>query len=262
MTSDSRWLGLIVLGACGYPLLPPVDVGCVAPQPVTCTPATGSAGSLPRASLRLAMEETDPAAAGTDSAGHPVQCVTGQCPVIARGIHGNGRWFAGQQLQVDWAPDLDGSAGYTVGAWACLDAAPPRGGYACALAQPNRSDASGDGNSYALCVDDGQRIYNYTTVGSTSDMLTGQAMAVREWHHIAASWNATARTKILYVDGCRANDSQPGDIRFDRGPLVVGADLKLLAGGVPAYFWSGVLDDVVFYSRALDDAEIKLLAAP
>jgi hypothetical protein len=30
----------------------------------------------------------------------------------------------------------------------------------------------------------------------------------------------------------------------------------------PIWFWSGALDDFLFYNRVLDDAEIRMLAAP
>jgi hypothetical protein len=165
-------------------------------------------------------------------------------------------------VQIEWAPDLDGSAGYTVGVWARLDAYPQGTldhSFACALAKPNSSGRLGNGESYALCVNSSHLVYDYTTSDSESHMLVGQGARAEiaelgRWHHLAATWDATCRTKTLYVDGCRVNASV-ADVGFDRSPVVVGSDTTSPSS------WSGALDDVLIYDRALGDADIKQLVA-
>jgi hypothetical protein len=50
-------------------------------------------------------------------------------------------------------------------------------------------------------------------------------------------------------------------IRFSQAAVLVGKDLKLDGGaGTPAYPWRGALDDIMFFPRALQDAEIAQLA--
>lgn len=213
--------------------------------------------------LWLQMEETSP---GSDNivdsgGGHAVRCVN-MCPTSTDGAHGHGFQFdGGQQLQIDWSRDLDGSMGYTVAAWARLGETPRD--YACTFAEPNTTDS--DGNSYALCIDKSRVPYVYATPGGMQPTLlglTGRPVEVRDWHHLAATWDGIQRTRALYVDGARVN-SEVGtaSIRFSQAVLLVGTDLKLDGGaGTAVYPWHGALDDIMFFPRALQDAEIAELA--
>jgi hypothetical protein len=250
---------LAALAACGRILFDPV------PSP-RCSPDLVLADLPAGASLWLPMSRD---AAGTivDAAGgHPVTC-TGPCPLEVCGKHGVGLAFSGQeQLRVPWDAALDGSKAYTVAVWARLDEFPPvdpQLGYACAFTEPNASQIqAGDGNSFSLCVGSDQVPYSFTTPGSGSgaaDTLTGARIdQPGEWHHLAATWDG--RTKTLYIDGVAV--TRPGiAIEFDQLPLFVGADNRTNTGK-PAYFWNGVLDDVLFYPRVLTVAEIRALAAP
>ncbi len=75
-----------------------------------------------------------------------------------------------------------------------------------------------------------------------------------QWHHIALVWDGAFR--YLYVDGIQAAkdtvvlEGIPSD-----GGLYFGAgknlDAGLPQGGIPANFWSGLIDDVQIYNRAV-----------
>ena len=63
------------------------------------------------------------------------------------------------------------------------------------------------------------------------------------WHRIALVWDGTNR--ILYTDGQEvARDAQP-EIAVPDGSLMIGAGTK--AGT----FWTGLIDDVRIYNRAV-----------
>ena len=65
------------------------------------------------------------------------------------------------------------------------------------------------------------------------------------WHHIGLVWNGSER--ILYVDDIEvARDTQSGLASW-QGGVHLGADKALEAGG----FWSGLIDDVRIYNRAV-----------
>ncbi|MBP7053247.1 MAG: PD40 domain-containing protein [Phycisphaerae bacterium] len=84
------------------------------------------------------------------------------------------------------------------------------------------------------------------TTGRVLEPLTSDAViADGQWHHIGLVWDGTNR--ILYVDGQEvASDALPTlDVSSVR--LVIGTG-KTLA---PGTFWSGLIDDVRVYNRAV-----------
>ena len=79
------------------------------------------------------------------------------------------------------------------------------------------------------------------------------------WHQVVAVYSAISATKRIYVDGA------PLEASAAIQPLVVNT-LDFLIGGVttggtPAASFTGSIDDVQVYSRALSDSEISFLLA-
>jgi hypothetical protein len=248
-------------------MLAPVEQGCVPNEMATN-------GTYPGGGVWFMFDENDPTMGVNDVAVQYTGRCTGACPVSAPGAQGIGRGlkFAGEQLRILGLPEPDGVAGYTVGVWARLDSFPPGDtvdtSYACAVAKPNMSQAAppNDGDSYALCVDIAHSVYVYTTSDAAAVTLTAmgrlaEITSTGEWHHLATTLDAACRRQILYIDGCRVNIAMGIDARFDPGAVFVGADNLGTTGSAPAYFWTGVLDDLLLYSRPLTGVEIKQLAA-
>jgi len=74
------------------------------------------------------------------------------------------------------------------------------------------------------------------------------------WHRIGFVWDGSQR--ILYVNDIPvALDSQP-NLESSKGGLVIGVGKD----NQPGTFWSGLIDDIRIYSRALSAAEIEVLA--
>ena len=66
-----------------------------------------------------------------------------------------------------------------------------------------------------------------------------------DWHRIGFVWEGVYR--VLYVDGIPvAEDTQPG-LESCLGGLKIGGGID----PAPGTFWSGLIDDVRIYSRAV-----------
>lgn len=76
------------------------------------------------------------------------------------------------------------------------------------------------------------------------------------WHQIVGVYNASGNTTI-YVDGAPVEGSIPSSpINPNAAPFLVGG---VLLGGVPTAMFTGLVDDVQLYNRALNDSEIDFL---
>ncbi|NLH15835.1 MAG: LamG domain-containing protein, partial [Phycisphaerae bacterium] len=91
--------------------------------------------------------------------------------------------------------------------------------------------------------------------------LTGNILVTgdQDWHHAALVWNGSKRK--LYVDGVLdVEDASPllGNLLGCTGSLYLGATRGLAS----VNFWSGSLDEVRIYTRALSVSEISGLVYP
>jgi hypothetical protein len=65
------------------------------------------------------------------------------------------------------------------------------------------------------------------------------------WHRVGFAWDGSNR--ILYVDDSEAARDKPGSLAGSTGGLIIGAGADLEVGT----FWSGLIDDVRIYKRAV-----------
>jgi hypothetical protein len=99
----------------------------------------------------------------------------------------------------------------------------------------------------------------YGTQGASSFSgiyTSGETIATATWYHFALTWDGS--TKALWLDGTSAGSGGFSGIVFDTNSLMFGADT--LDGASSATF-TGKLDDVRIYNRALSSSEIAVLAA-
>jgi signal peptidase len=153
--------------------------------------------------------------------------------------------------QVDGALALDGVDDYVVAGPILNPADGPftvitwvKGG---APGQVIISQAGGDN---WLCVDasEGNFMTELRFIGGrlTEPPLMSQTLITDDaWHRVALSWDGANR--ILYVDGVEvAKDTQPGFASSEGGLNIgIGKDMAL------GTHWSGLIDDVRVYSRAI-----------
>jgi hypothetical protein len=89
--------------------------------------------------------------------------------------------------------------------------------------------------------------------GTQNDLVAASPLPIGEWQHVATSWDAGSRRKALFLNGVLVAQAFV-DIHGDTDDLIVGADN--LDAIDP---WNGAIDEVLYYDRALSDAEIALL---
>jgi hypothetical protein len=242
---------LIVVGACGRVSFDPLG-----PRDADNAGEAADASRL-GVGLRLWLEmETDPGTGPIidSAANHAVAC-NGACPTIVAGVRGKAYQFASEQLVVTYRNDLDTTNSFSAAIWMRLDnyAAPC---CSCGFAKPV---GTADYDTFAMCVDSA----SHTTYINT-DMITGfqglagPVMPLGEWHHVTLSWDKV--TKRLYFDGSLQASTSPITFASDGNDIRIGAD----NGNAMAadFHWSGALDDVRFYDRALSPDEVAQLAAP
>jgi hypothetical protein len=193
--------------------------------------------------------ETDPTTAIVDSGGgHTSSCLSG-CPTLVAGKHGMGYAFVDNEVDLAPAADLQGSIGFTAAIWLKLAAYPTE-----EVCPWNKTfDPPNERDTFALCVDTtGAVVYDGETAGGTTVSESSAPISIGPWHHIAVTWDGS--TKRDWLDGVQVglDTSTPGT-----------GNLGMSLGGArSAYYIDGVLDDAMYYTRALSAAEIAQLAAP
>lgn len=72
------------------------------------------------------------------------------------------------------------------------------------------------------------------------------------WYHVAGTYNSSTGAMAIYVNGAKENTrSQSGDILTSNAKLMFGRHLS------PGRYFTGVIDEVIIYNKALNDEEIK-----
>ena len=176
-----------------------------------------------------------------------------------RGLHGTVRgatWTTGRfggGLRFDGVDDwvtvadsdwLDLTTGMTLeawvyptalGGWRTVMLKELNGWYAYAL----YGDGSGGPSAHALLT------------SSDSSARAGQSLPLNVWTHLAATFDGT---KVrVFINGQLAGETVPlsGSIRTSTGPLRIGGN------GIWGEHFSGIIDEVRIYYRALSAAEIQ-----
>jgi concanavalin A-like lectin/glucanase superfamily protein/putative metal-binding protein len=174
-------------------------------------------------------------------------------------------------VQVAHDPSLDPGAGsFTVAAWVKTSMTGPTqmvlskyecGGYCPPGANPYYElFVSTTGTpGFGLRDLDGQTVQGITGPASVAD---------GSWHHLAAERDISAHTMSLYVDGLRvmsnpltsSADGFIGDSDGEPDPLILGAQV---IGGTTSLtdFFSGALDEVMYFNCALSAAEVHAIYA-
>jgi hypothetical protein len=107
---------------------------------------------------------------------------------------------------------------------------------------------------------DGRVRYSTVHAFSQSDSAT---LVLNAWQHVAMTWSVADNTTRMYRNGVQVSYATQtvgtGVIQDDSGyPFFIGVRGTLLAGT----FFSGLIDEVRIYSRALSAQEVAALAGP
>ncbi|BCY10818.1 LamG-like jellyroll fold domain-containing protein [Actinoplanes sp. L3-i22] len=168
----------------------------------------------------------------------------------APGVSGSALKFDGDGDYADTtAPVVDTTGDYTITAWVTLDKLP--GNYATVVSQDGRVTE----NPFYLQY--GQGAFAFSTPGGNRarQVVTPD---LNRWYQLAGVRDHATGEVRLYVDGKRVAATTAGPDVISTGPLSVG---RAKYAGNKTDYWSGGIDQVHAFGRALTDAEIGSLYA-
>jgi hypothetical protein len=151
------------------------------------------------------------------------------------------------QVTVNSSSTLAIDRGFTLSLWIRIHSLPPAG-----LFVLRKVVAGYEDKSVSLMPDGKFGFYLFDVMNRTA-LSSTTALDLDTWHHIAAVYDGTKAK--LYFDGVLdASMPASGAINAGTGALLFGH-----TPDVP--YFAGALDEIRWYSRALTDAEIAMLAA-
>ena len=80
---------------------------------------------------------------------------------------------------------------------------------------------------------------------ATTELLSQTIITDGDWHRIALVWDGSNRT--LYVDDVAVAEDEQTNLAASENGLYIGTGKAMEAGS----FWSGLIDDVRIYNRAV-----------
>lgn len=155
-------------------------------------------------------------------------------------------------VRVPNAPSLNPATGLTIEGWVWFPATHT------GVNMPIASKDAPGARQYLLTKTTAGKVRAHVGIAGGAFYYTdGQtALAPETWHHVAMSWSAAAGQLRIYVNGV-----------LDQTAAVSGTLLStsqpLYLGGAPpwAYYWTGRLDELTLYDRALSETEIAAICA-
>ena len=193
--------------------------------------------------------DNDPQAGGVVASSSELTGTCSPCPFPTTGHIGQAYSFDGTR-RITLPPassSLVGIAPYSAAAWFR-----PAGGGTIFAKPLSATDIT---NSSKLFMD-ATTLYWETASSSTMYEILGAPVVLsNSWHHVAITWDGA--TKRLYFDGTLVGTATaiPIDSTY---PISIGLDLDR---DLPVDTYQGGIDELEFYGRALDAAEVVSLSA-
>ncbi|MGD8855030.1 MAG: LamG domain-containing protein, partial [Chloroflexota bacterium] len=200
------------------------------------------------AQLVLHLEDPSTATTFADSSGnippHNGECSTATCPTRqVAGYMGSAVQFDATKQQVIKVPDVDISTGdFGVSFWFKTQT-PDTRLFSTADDSINLTLSSG-----RVCME--VKVLEWTTVP-----CTGRAYADNQWHHLALTFENSLGANF-YVDGRWVLGGYYSGTRSNPNP---DSGVRLGYGTHSPFFYTGLLDDVVIYDRALTWQDVNML---
>jgi hypothetical protein len=247
----------LVLAGCGRVAFDPL--GDAHGDALSMSDGVPDAPSLPGLVAYWPFETASTGAIPDIIGGHDAACIGTACPDSIVGHHGQAYIFDGVDDCVTVPdPGVFQVPRFTLSLWA-HQTMTRIGSQISKFLGP----AGGTNNSWQLETGDGTVSspvdgISFTTNPNLYLWSAPGTVKVGQWQHLAATFDGT--NLVLYVDGAVAATATSGAINYDSGAVWIGCDDN---SGGPAYdeAYSGALDEVQIYDRALSAAEIQLLAS-
>jgi uncharacterized lipoprotein YddW (UPF0748 family) len=211
-------------------------------------------GSLyPRAGLRAhwRFDEADGSEAMDDTGhGYTGQLLNGCTRVAGGGVFGAAIELDGVDDFVR-SPYVLNPADGPLSAFAWVKGGQPK---EVILAQ---TDGSGIGREWLHTDPTDGKLLTRLTDGA-SVLMCETVICDGAWHHVGVVWDGARRH--LYVDGVRVVSDAAAlvGLQAGDGQMYIGAGKTLLG----THFWTGRIDDVQIYDRALGEAEVAAMVQP
>lgn len=204
---------------------------------------------------------------GKDSSGNGYDLTASSAPAFAPGLFGGAASFTAADKTYFYAQTFPatlptGNSSYTVAAWCNLKAGGNIRGMPVYWGRGNNTD-----NGSVLFRFNSTTEIMTANMGNNWTVKAGYDLASDTpdggWHHIVCTYDAATHEQRVYFNGTRAAQ------RTIWADLTVG-DNTFWLGGAPygtTNYYDGLLDEVMIFNRALDDAEVAdvatgLFAAP
>ena len=174
--------------------------------------------------------------------GNTATCVN--CPASGRGQFTQGLAFDGAGNYLEMPPVIDPASGsFSAAVWFNIN------DYSITRHLLQQEDNSGTGRTWLGVQTDGSL---FTFLGGSNMHSAAATVTTGEWHHAAVSYDGTSLN--LYLDGALVS-SQAKPIESSDGRFFLGVN-KDLNGN----YFSGRMDEVLMYNRALAPEEVLALA--
>ena len=233
---------LYVLAGCGRVAFVPLD---------DAHPADGIAGLV----VRYPMDD-DPQLGQVTAIPASFTAPCSVCPTAIAGQRDGAHYYPGTVRVVLPGTEMLVSevTPFTLSVW--LEASPTAAEIQMPVSKPRATDSSL--NTLNLLVrEDGRIEYEIANASNAPQFFPPVGMPTPSirfgWHHVAMGWDGTKHT--LDLDGVRYQDGTHS--RSSSQPVGIGADEDF--GGL-VYGYTGGIDELRFYDRALEPTEIMLLA--
>ncbi len=231
-------------------------------QRLNLTQVAGARVTDPRAesnyaNLQLHFEEAPGATTFKDTSGYPeypASCSGTTCPTAGQaGLYGSALTFDGSNdyVQVPYAAALNENS-FTVAAWVNVTGG---SGYRSILTSRDSDPDRG----YILYVTPDNTWEFWVGTGAQNwAIISGGAVIMNRWTHLAGVYNAATQTMYFYVDGKLVGSK--ADVTFapnTQRPLRVGAGVT---EGPADFHFAGAIDDVRVFNHVLIPADVAQLA--
>nr|WP_203828827.1 LamG-like jellyroll fold domain-containing protein [Actinoplanes palleronii] len=164
------------------------------------------------------------------------------------GVSGSALTFDGDGDYADTtSPVVDTTRDYSIASWVTLDKLP--GNYATVVSQDGRTTE----NPFYLQY--GQGAFAFSTPGGNRARLA-VTPELNRWYHLVGVRDHTTGEVRLFLDGKRVAATTAGPDVVSTGPLSVG---RAKYAGNKTDYWSGSIDQVHAFNRALTDDEVAAL---
>ncbi|MGE0486587.1 MAG: LamG-like jellyroll fold domain-containing protein [Gammaproteobacteria bacterium] len=162
------------------------------------------------------------------------------------GQDGNALAFAGDDVRVEDAAGLDRAGDFTLASWFRYD------GVNGALLSKGKDV---DDLNYHLELRNGALMFA-VAAGGLVQVKLGEGFAAGHWHHVVVVVDATGGRLRGYLDG-----AQVADVALAGMPATNTRDLYFGSSEYEGDDWTGALDDIRLYGRALPAATVSTLQA-